>query len=163
MASDYFLSIDGGPKGESTDKSHAGEIEFFSYSFGVSNPSTIGSGSTGGGGGKCSISSFNVMKRTDSASAPLFQACAAGDHWDTATVTIRKAGKEALEYLKYDFTEFYPDSVQWSGSAGGDDVPTESVSFSFASVHVTYVTKKSDGTGGSPIEGGWDVTTNQPK
>ncbi len=167
MAFDAFLKIGSGPdvKGESTDKSHAGEIEIYSFSLGASNPSTVSSGTTGAGGGKVSISSLNVMKKTDSASAVLFQACCSGDHYSTATLTLRKAGgKNPLEYLVYTFTEVYVDSIQWSGSAGGgDDTPSESVSFSFASVHAKYTPQKTDGTGGSPMEGGWDVTTNQAK
>jgi type VI secretion system secreted protein Hcp len=167
MAFDAFLKIGSGPdvKGESTDDKHKNEIEIASFSFGASNPSTIGSGTGGTGGGKVSISSLNVMKKTDKSSAMLFQACCAGDHYATATLTLRKAGgKSPLEYLIYTFTEFYVDSVQWSGSAGGgDSTPSESVSFSFASVHVKYVPQKADGTGDSPIEGGWDVTTNKAK
>ena len=30
------------------------------------------------------------------------------------------------------------ESVQWSGSSGGDDTPTESVSFAFAKVEIDY-------------------------
>lgn len=166
MAFDAFLKIGTGPdvKGESTDGKHAGEIEIASFSFGASNPSTIGSGSTGSGAGKVSISTLNIMKKTDKASPVLFQTCCAGNHYATATLTVRKAGgKTPLEYLIYTLTEVYVDSIQWSGSAGGDDRPSESLSLSFASVHVKYVPQKADGTGDSPIEGGWDVTTNQAK
>jgi len=166
MAFDCFLKIGAGPdvKGESTDSTHKGEIEILSFSFGASNPSTIGSGSSGGGGGKVSISSFNIMKKTDRSSAILFQACCQGDHYGSAIVTLRKSGgKKPLEYLKYEFTELYVDSLQWSGSTGGDDTPAESVSFSFATVHVTYIPQKPDGTGDSPIEGGWNIVENVAK
>jgi type VI secretion system secreted protein Hcp len=165
MAFDCFLKIGSGPdvKGESTDSKHKGEIEISSFSFGASNPATIGSGTTGSGAGKVSVSTFNVTKKTDKASPVLFQACCEGDHYSTATVTLRKAGKNQQEYLIYDFTEVYVDSVQWSGKSGGDDTPHEDVSFSFATVHVKYAPQKPDGTLDSPVEGGWDVTKNVKK
>ena len=36
------------------------------------------------------------------------------------------------------------ESIQWSGSSGGDDTPTESVSFAFAKVKVTYSKQEFD-------------------
>ena len=43
-----------------------------------------------------------------------------------------------MTFLQYDFTDVMVESIQWSGSSGGDDTPTESVSFAFAKVKVTY-------------------------
>ena len=50
------------------------------------------------------------------------------------------------------------ESVQWSGSSGGDDTPTESVSFAFGKVTVEYKTQGKDGklVAGTPVV--WDVT-----
>ena len=113
MAFDTFLDIKDAP-GESTAKGYEGKIEIYSFSWGASNPSTIGSGTGGGGAGKVSISSFNIMKRTDSASPKLFQSCCRGDHYDAATVTMRKAGGTAgqVVFLTYKFTEVFVDSIQ---------------------------------------------------
>ena len=41
-------------------------------------------------------------------------------------------------FLKYTFTDVMVESVQWSGSTGGDDTPTESVSLAFAKVAIEY-------------------------
>ena len=38
------------------------------------------------------------------------------------------------------------ESIQWSGSSGGDDTPTESVSIAFAKVKISY-SKQADATG----------------
>jgi len=151
-------------KGESTDKQYKDEkaFEIYSFSFGASNPSTIGSGGTGGGAGKVSISSFNIMKKTDSASPDLFTNCAKGQHFETAHVSLRKAGGEALVYLKYDFEEVFVDSIQWSGSAGGDETPTESVSFSFGKLSISYHPQKTKGGEGEMIPATWDIRTNTP-
>ncbi len=42
--------------------SHSGTMEIFSFSFGAANPTTIGSSSTGGGGGKADLSDFSINK-----------------------------------------------------------------------------------------------------
>ena len=158
MAFDAFLKIDG-VNGEATRKGFEKQMEIQSFSWGASNPSTIGAGGGGGGGGKVSVSSFNVMKKSDSASPILFQACCKGDHFATAVVTLNKAaGAAALDFIKYEFEEVYVDSVQWSGASGGDDTPSESVSFSFGKVSITYTPQNKDGSKGSPAVGAWDLT-----
>jgi type VI secretion system secreted protein Hcp len=158
MAFDAFLKIDG-VNGEATRKGFEKQMEILSFSWGASNPSTIGAGGGGGGGGKVSVSSFNIMKKSDAASPILFQACCKGDHFPSAIVTLNKAaGSAALDFIKYEFDEVYVDSVQWSGSSGGDDTPMESVSFSFGKVSITYTPQNKDGSKGSPAVGAWDLT-----
>src|ERR1700674_2983251 len=108
MAYDSFMWLKGGApeaKGETTDKVYSAKhaFEIYSFSWGASNPVTIGSASGGAGAGKVSISSFNIMKRTDSASPALFLNCAKGQHFTEGHVVMRKAGGDAVEYLKYDF------------------------------------------------------------
>ena len=95
MAFDTFLDLGKDIPGESTAAGFEGKIEIYSFSWGASNPTTIGSASTGIAAGKVSISSFNVMKKTDKASALLFQRCCEGQHIDTVIVTMRKAGGTA--------------------------------------------------------------------
>jgi len=46
MAFDTYLKIDT-VDGEATQANHAGWIEIYSFSWGASNPTTIGSGATG--------------------------------------------------------------------------------------------------------------------
>jgi type VI secretion system secreted protein Hcp len=162
MSFDTYLWIEG-IEGEATaaELKPAGQTELYSFSWGASNPSTIGTGTTGAGAGKVSVSSFNFMKKTDKASPSLFQACCAGKHFPKAKVTMRKAGGDVpVEYLIYEFEEVFVDSVQWSGSSGGDDTPTESVSLAFGKVKMTYSPQDVKGTGTGPVAGGWDLTTN---
>ena len=160
MAYDTFMMIDG-VAGEATRAGFEGWIELYSFSFGASNPVTIGTGTTGGGGGKVSVSSFNIMKKTDSASPVFFQHCCEGKHFPTASVTMNKSTGDStapLNYLTYEFTEVFVESIQWSGSAGGDDTPTESCSFAFGSVKINYTPQEATGAPGSPIRGSWDQT-----
>jgi len=172
MAFDSFVYFDGQSssglkvEGETTDTTYKAKnaFEIYSFSLGASNPVTIGSGTVGSGGGKVSISSFNVMKKTDKASCALFKACCDGSHFTAVHVVLRKAGGKQLEYLKYDFEEVFVESVQWSGSSGGDDTPTESLSLAFGKVTVTYQPQKADGTAdGSPKTSNWDMRANTGK
>jgi type VI secretion system secreted protein Hcp len=168
MAFDAFMWLTGGApeaKGETTDATYKAKnaFEIYSFSWGASNPVMIGSASGGGGAGKVSLSSFNIMKKTDSASPNLFTNCAKGQHFTSANVVLRKAGGTALEYLKYDFEEVFVESIQWSGSSGGDDTPSESVSFAFAKVSITYEPQTGKGGEGTKVSAVWDVRANTAK
>jgi len=97
------------------------------------------------------------MKKSDKASPKLFQHCAQGRHFPKATVVFRAAaGDNSLEYLKYEFEEVFVESVQWSGSSGGDDRPTESLSLAFGKVEVTYTPQTATGDPGAPVVASWD-------
>jgi type VI secretion system secreted protein Hcp len=160
VAFDTFLKLDG-LDGESTRKGHEKQIEIFSFSWGASNPTTVGSSSAGLSAGKATVSSFNIMKKTDVASPTLFQKCCVGDHFKTANVVMNKASGDKVQplaFLKYDFEQVFVESIQWSGSSGGDDSPTESVSFAFGKVTVTYTPQAATGAAaGSPAVASWDV------
>lgn len=162
----FFEEPGGGavlPEGETTDKEFSSKkaFEIYSFSWGASNPVTIGSGSGGASSGKVSISSFNVMKKADKASPKLFQTCASGGHFGKATVVLRKSGQDKAKagegYQTYKFKKVFVESVQWSGSAGGDDVPTESVSFAFGAVEYEYKPQKADGSLGTAVTATWSV------
>jgi type VI secretion system secreted protein Hcp len=159
MAWDAYLTVDG-VSGESQREGHEGEIEVISFSFGGSNPSSVGIGK-GGGTGTVNLSSFNFMKKTDASSAEMFAHMCAGEHFPVGKMTLYKSGGKggALAYLVYEFEEIYVDSIQWSGSEGGDNVPMESVSFAFGKATITYTEQNPDGTAGGDHVGSWDVRT----
>jgi type VI secretion system secreted protein Hcp len=171
MAFDTYLLIGDGKTGATGTAGEAtasdltpatGWIAIYSFSWGASNPTTVSSGSTGLSAGKVSVSSFNIMKKTENSSCDLFQACCNGQHYPTAQVVMRKAagaaGKQAV-FLQYDFTDIMVESIQWSGSSGGDDTPTESVGFAFAKVKISY-SKQDEGTGAATPanNASWDST-----
>ena len=160
MAYDAFLDLGADIPGESTAEGMKGKIEIYSFSWGASNPTTIGSASTGVAAGKVSVSSFNVMKKTDKASPLLFQNCCQGQHIDKVIVTLRKAGGKAGQkpFLTYTFTTVMVDSIQWSGSSGGDDTPTESLSLAFGKVEIEYMIQNADGSLAKGGQAMWDLT-----
>jgi type VI secretion system secreted protein Hcp len=163
MAFDTYLKITSPDvAGEATASDHEGWIEIYSFSWGASNPTTIGSGTTGLAAGKVSISSFNIMKKTEASSCPLFAACCAGQHFKEAVVDMRKAtGTDGQQqtFLKYTFSDVMVESIQWSGSSGGDDSPTESVSLAFAKVAIEYSKQDTEAGGMTPAgNASWDLT-----
>ena len=156
---DYFLKIEG-VDGESTDDKHKGEIEIASWSMGATNAGSFSSGG-GGGTGKVSMNNFNIVKKTDKASAKLFTACCTGEHLKTATLVCRKAGGEQQEFLTIVLTSVLVSSYQTSGSSGSDVIPMEQVSMDFGKIEYKYKEQKPDGSLGGEVVGGWDVTTNK--
>ena len=75
MAADIFAKI-GDIKGESLDAKHKDEVEVLSWSWGVSQSSSITRG--GGGAGKASFHDLNFTHHVDKASPALLRACATG-------------------------------------------------------------------------------------
>jgi type VI secretion system secreted protein Hcp len=167
VAFDTYMIIDGAKvvKGEATASGltpATGWFEIFSFSWGASNPTTVGTGGKGLAAGKVSVSSFNVMKKSENASPLLFSSCCTGQHYAAAQIVMRKAAgtdaKQAI-FLQYDFTDVMVESIQWSGSSGGDDTPTESVSFAFATVKVThFIQDTATGKLTKGNEASWDLT-----
>jgi type VI secretion system secreted protein Hcp len=164
MAFNAFLQINTpAVVGESTQANFVGWIEIYSFSFGASNPTTVSSGQAGLSAGKVSISSFNCMKKADKSSPPLFAACTTGQHYGGAVVNLLKAtGVSGMQQIfwTYTFTDVMVESIQWSGSSGGDDTPTESVSLAFGKIQIDYFMQ--DTATGAMTNSGtatWNLTT----
>lgn len=155
---DAFIDFGDAVKGgESQRKGYEKQIQLLSFSWGVDNHGSIGQGG-GGGAGKAMVSPFSFVKMTDGASPSLFQACASGKHIPKATVTILKAGgDEAVDFIKIEMEKCYITSYQTGGSQGGD-IPTDSLSVSFAKGTYTYTPQTETGAKGSPVVGSWDQT-----
>ena len=159
MAADFFLKIDGIP-GESADSKHKGEIDVLSYSFGASQTGSFASGG-GGGAGKVAFQDFHFTMKVSKASPKLFLACAGGDHIKSALLTARKAGKEQQEFFTVKFSDILVSSFQTGGSGGGDELPTEQISFNFTKMELEYKEQKADGTLAGGIKAHYDIKINK--
>jgi type VI secretion system secreted protein Hcp len=157
-AVDYFLKIKG-IEGEAQDKTHKNEIELESWSWGESNSGSHASG-MGGGAGKVAMQDFHFAMKINKASPKLFLACASGEHIPDAVLTCRKAGKDQQEFLKFKFSDVLISSYQTGGSAHGDIVPTDQISFNFAKIEVDYKPQNADGSLGGSIPAGWNLKQN---
>lgn len=159
MAVDMFMNINNKEvAGESQDKVHAGEIDVLAWSWGMSNAGTQHTGG-GGGAGKVNVQDLSFTKWVDSSSPALMLACCNGEHYPTCLLTVRKAGKNPLEYIKITMSEVIITSVSTGGS-GGEDRLTENVTLNFAKVTVDYTPQKSDGTADTDKTMTWNIAEN---
>jgi type VI secretion system secreted protein Hcp len=157
-AVDYFLKIDG-IEGESQDSKHKSEIEIQSFSFGATQTGSFAAGG-GGGAGKVHMQDFHFTVPVNKASPKLMLACASGQHIKKAVLTVRKAGKEQQEYLKYTFSDILVSSYQ-TGGGGGDVLPIDQISLNFAKIEQEYKEQKADGTLAGSVKSGWDLKQNK--
>lgn len=158
-AVDFFLKLDG-IEGESKDDKHKGEIDLMSWSWGESQTGTFHGGG-GGGAGKVQMQDFNFQMKVNKASPKLISACAKGDHIKEATLSVRKAGGEQQEYLKYVFKDVLVSSYQTGGHEGGDPIPTESISLNYSKMEMEYKEQKPDGTLGGAVGFKYDLKANK--
>lgn len=159
MAVDMFLKIET-VKGESLDKTHKGSIDILAWSWGMSNSSNAHAGG-GAGAGKVNVQDLSVTKFIDASSTALALACANGTHFTKAVLTVRKAGKTPLEYLKITMDEKVFVNAYTTGGSGGEDRLTENIVLNFAKVKVEYTKQKSDGSAdGGAMVFGWDIAAN---
>jgi len=158
-----FLMVKGAKhgliKGESQDDQHKGEIEVVSWSWGMVAKASIGGGTATG---KATINDLRIVKRVDSASTALMGALRTNEPIQKAVLTLRKAGKSQLEYLKITIEQgrvvsLIIDTVE---TASTPDV-VERVSFSFNKIEVEYVPQGKDGLpqGGMTFADQWSDQT----
>ncbi|HEV2756918.1 MAG TPA: type VI secretion system tube protein Hcp [Actinomycetota bacterium] len=152
-SADYFLKLDG-IEGESLDEEHRGEIEILSYSWGMSNPTHVGSG--GLSSGKVSMNDFTFTMRGGKASPKLFLYCAQGKHIPAGIITVRTGGHTFVTWELKDvvITSFKTRVDPGSGT------PTEEVRMKFVQIVVTHFVQNSDGTS-SVVKAGWDLAQNK--
>ena len=157
MAFDAFLKIEG-IQGESSDKTHPGEIEIESFSWGVSNTGSVVVGG-GAGAGKAVSQDFHFATSLSKASPSLMLACATGRHFPTATLTCRKAGGSGqVEFLKIKLIDALVSSYQTGGVTDGDAaVPTDQFSLNFAKIDFLYTVART----GEQIETTFDFSANR--
>jgi type VI secretion system secreted protein Hcp len=160
-AVDYFLKFEG-VDAESQDHKHKGSIQIESWSWGETNAGSAGHG-TGSGSGKVAMQDVHFTAKVHKGSPILSLKCASGEHIKKAILTCRKAGKDQQEFLKFSFEDVLVTSFQIGGSAHGDIVPVEQVSFAFAQIEMEYKEQKQDGTLGGPVKAGWNLMTNKAK
>jgi len=153
MAVNAYLLVDGVP-GPSTSLSNA--IDVMSFSFGASNTAVFGSASSGGESraGRADVSHVNIMKVLDKTTPQLFEHCVTGDYITSVELRYFKPmGTKQEVYFKILMQNALVTSIQLSGS---NENPTESVSFAFAKIKVSY-NPESGGKLQGFVDKGWDV------
>jgi type VI secretion system secreted protein Hcp len=158
MAVDMFLKLD--PiKGESHDDKHKDEIDVLSWSWGL-NQTGSQHFSGGGGAGKVSVHDLHFTHWADKSTAYLIKACATGEHIAKGVLTVRKAGKDPLEYIKVTLEEIIVSSVT-PGGTHGDERLTENVSLNFRKFKYEYTAQTDKGGAGATAQFAYDISANK--
>jgi type VI secretion system secreted protein Hcp len=133
-ASPASAAPDGGV-GTLTLKTNAGDVigesPILSFSWGISNPITVGGSGGGAGAGKANLTDFSLMKRINPLSTDLFQAAATGTHFQKAVVSVPIGGVMSPFAVEYELSQVFVTSVQQSGGGSGT---SESVSLAFGAL-----------------------------
>jgi type VI secretion system secreted protein Hcp len=158
-----FLMVKGAQhgliKGESEDKDHKGEIEVLSWSWGMAGKASLGGGVATG---KATIHDLKIVKHVDSASTALMQALRTNEQIQKAVLTLRKAGKDALEYMKITIEQGRVMALDVdAGDTQGSATLVEKVSFSFNKISVEYTPQGKDGLakGSMVFEDQWNTNS----
>lgn len=157
---DIYMQVDG-LKGESTDSEHKDWIELLSFNHGITQPASATASSAGGGTtARCQHSDFSITKFIDLASPKLYELCSNGKHVKSVNIEMMRAsGDKRVKYMVIKMTEVVISHV---APSGGDEFPTEAVSFNYGTINWTYTQqKRADGSGGGNTTGGWDLTQNK--
>ncbi len=142
-----FLMVKGAKhgviKGEAQDSAHKSEIEVLSWSWGMQGRPALGGG---GASGKATMNDLKIVKRVDSASTALMLALRTNEPIQKAVLTLRKAGKSQVEFLKITIEQGRVTSLAVDGGdSSGSAELLEKVSFSYNKIEVEYVPQGKDG------------------
>jgi type VI secretion system secreted protein Hcp len=161
MAQEIYLLLDGIP-GESAKSGAEGWIEIFSFSNGLTNHSSVAAG-TGSGSGKVEFSSISITKQLDISSPKLALNNMKGTHIASGSMVVRQSTGDTTTktYFQYDLKEIFVDSMSWGAASGGGGKPSESVSFSFNQIQISYSQQNPDGSLAGPVTVGWNTQTNK--
>ena len=158
MAIDSFLKL-GTLKGESVVKGFEDQMQILSWGWGMTQTGTMHSAS-GGGAGKVDVHDLQVTKYIDAASPTIALACSKGTHFDTAVLTMRKAGGTALEYVTLTLTDVIVSSYSCSAQAG-EDMLKDTVALNFGKYKYSYQPQDNKGAKkGGAIEATYDIAKN---
>ena len=149
------LNIDGIP-GESVINGHEDKIDVLNWEWQMSAPHTV----AGGGTWKAIVRPVIVTKYVDLASPHIALALFNKPSIATATLTVMKAGIDAVEFLRIKMWNVQILN-QSTANSQGDDTVLESVALGFDRVCYEYTPQNEDGSPEATIEKCWDIAANQ--
>ena len=119
------------------------EIDVLSWSWGLQAQTSLGGGHATG---KAVARELRVVKRVDSASTALMSALRSNEMITKAVLTMRKAGKSPLEFLKITIEQGRVTglTIEAGDKEGGPEM-FENLAFSFNKITVEYVPQGKDG------------------
>ncbi|CAN5333050.1 type VI secretion system tube protein Hcp [soil metagenome] len=156
MPIDCHIKIDG-VDSESTHVDHKGEIDVSHWTWGVEQPTGVGSGIGGHSKGKAIPREFIFHHRYDKASPVIGKYCATGKHFEKVVCTSRQAGEGQKTFLKITLKKAIINSAEIVADVGGDVM--EIVSLAYGDIEFEYNPMDSKGVMGGAVKFGWDIET----
>lgn len=141
-------------KGESNDNHHKDWIEIASFSQAMHRPD-MGEGATRRRGAAV-MEDLKCVKELDKSSPLLARALLTGEVIPEAELELTR-GEEKAVYLKIKLTNVLVTSYSVNGSAAGNEVPMEEVSFNYEKVEWTYTTYDASGRPSEEVSYSWKV------
>jgi len=153
---DVFLQLEG-IAGESKDEKKKDWLQLENYGFQAFGARDI---ATNQRTGRTQMSPVTCAKPADKATPKLYGALWKNQKIPKATLIVRKAGKEQLDFLIYELEDVYISAISVSGSAGEEAAtPGEVFSLSYSKMTVNYKEQKADGTLGGTVSETYDLKT----
>jgi type VI secretion system secreted protein Hcp len=159
-AVDMFLEIEGEIKGESMDRTYKDNIDVLAWSWGASQSGSFHFGA-GSGAGRASFQDLAITKWIDSSSTVLYKYIANGDHFDKATLSLRKPGDKPFVFQQLVMYKVMVTSASTGGS-GGEDRLTEYITLNFESFCIGYTKQNSEGAPAEKYNLCWNVAEASP-
>jgi type VI secretion system secreted protein Hcp len=152
-----FIKI-GDLTGGSLDVKHMGQIEVGSWFWGsYSQPSPL----AGPAARRTTFSEFNFIKKVDKSSPGLLKACATGQHFDKAMLTIVNDSANRVEFYHF-IMEDVVVTLDSLNAVGGMDDLLETVSLKYARVGAQYILLDLSGNPTVDFTFSWDAALNAP-
>lgn len=157
MASDVMLQLEG-VDGDSKRQGFEKQIEVSSWSWGMSQSSSVHT-AAGGGQGKVSVQDLSFTASMSKAGATLAQFCTIGKHIAKGKLTCLKADNEkGLAYFTAELTDIIITSYSTGGSG---EFPTEHFTIQFAQFKNKFTEQTEKGGTGGNKEYGYNMPENK--
>ncbi len=167
-----YLKIDTVP-GDVVVNGQPDWIEVQTWGFGESQMASVARSAGGGSAtaGRVQMQDLRFTARTGKHSPKLFQECASGKRFQSATLTCQQAGQKPFEFLRIRINEVLvsgyqtgtPTSAGPGAQVGFDPYPVDQVSLNFGRIKVEVNRLAPDGKPTGWVSGVWDLKSNMAK
>lgn len=149
-------------EGSVSTKGYENQIELASIDAGISrNINTRPGHTTDREYSTPKLSEFVVTKIMDKSSPYLFEASCTGQSIGEVIITATGSSAGSDKYLQYTLSDAIISNYNMNGVQveGDEQHPSETLSFNYSKIEMTYIPRTKDNRPSSPISAGYDMTT----
>lgn len=149
MAINMFLKLSTPDiKGEATGSEHQDQIHVLSWGHSFNLPTSSTRSAGGGTVEQANHADLSITKYTDTASIDLLKMCWSGRRIGKGVLSVYRSANDGgmVKYLEVTMENIIVSNISIGGGAG--DLPTETVTLSYGTVHYKYIQQKEGSPGG---------------